>query len=257
MDETIIFEQPLNEHIRACLQLERLFKHIDSRIEHESAWDSYTALVTLVDILKVIDRPDLKSKLTKALLKRASRLAELENAPHIDRNKLHHLLATLDRLADTLYAHHHKLGQVLRENELLNTVRQHHANPGGACNFNTPNFTLWLKQNAPQRTRDLKVWMKSFEHLRETIEILLDLTRNYTDAQTKQIQNGFYQQPLDSQYSCELIRVELPVSSKLYPEISVSSHQLSIRFLEANFYNHGRSTQTNQSVPFTLFCCAT
>lgn len=253
--DIIVYEQPLNEHIRVCLRLEHLFDQVLINIDNPSEWASRTAILAILETVNVIDRPDLKTKLTKALTQHASTLSQLEILPQVDSSKLRSVLSELDRLIDQLYATQGKIGQALRTNEFLNNVRQHLYNPGGAVNFSNPALQLWLHTPGVTRLEDLKTWFKEFDQIRDVVSLLLRLTRESSVPIEKYADNGFYQQALDPNVSCEMVRVTLPVQANLYPEISVGRHRLSVRFLEPNCHEQGRSKQVNSNIKFKLTCC--
>jgi cell division protein ZapD len=253
--DIIVYEQPLNEHIRVCLRLEHLFDQVLINIDSTSEWASRTAILSILETVNVIDRPDLKTKLTKALTQHASTLSQLEILPQVDSSKLRSVLGELDRLIDQLYATQGKIGQVLRTNEFLNNVRQHLYNPGGAVNFSNPALQLWLHSPSVNRIEDLQTWFKEFDQIRDVVGLLLRLTRESSVPIEKYADNGFYQQALDPNVSCELVRVAVPIQAKLYPEISVGRHRLSVRFLEPNCHEQGRSKQANSNIKFKLTCC--
>jgi cell division protein ZapD len=255
-DELITYEQPLNEHMRVCMRLEHLFQQILVNINNADEWNSRTALLALLETVNVIDRPDLKTKLTKALTQHAATLTQLEILPQVDSDKLRHILSDLDRLIDQLYATQGKIGQSLRNNEFLNNIRQHLYNPGGAVNFSNPAFQLWLQKPSTNRIQDLKVWFRELDQIKDVVELLLRLTRHSSLPIEKHADKGFYQQSLDPHVSCEMVRISLPITANLFPEISVGRPRLSIRFLELNCHELGRSKQCDYSVKFKLTCCS-
>ena len=255
-DNLITYEQPLNEHIRVCLRLEHLLEQILINIENPTEWSSRIAILALLETVNVIDRPDLKTKLTKALTQHASTLTQLEVLPQIDSVKLRAILNELDRLIDLLYATQGKIGQNLRTNEFLNTIRQHLYNPGGAVNFSNPAFQLWLQKPSVNRIADLKVWFSELDQIRDVVNLLLKLTRQSNLPLEKYADKGFYQQALDPNSSCEMVRVSIPITANLYPEISVGRPRLSVRFLELNCHELGRSKQCDYNVTFKLTCCS-
>jgi cell division protein ZapD len=252
-DVTIIFEQPLNEHIRACLRLEHLFAQALENMQGNSVWECRTALAAILEAVNITDRPDLKSKLTKALSQHAASLAQLEQKPGVDRNVLRGVLNELDALIDSLYRTQDKFGYNLRANTFLNTIRQHMANPGGAVAFSTPAFHLWLQQTAEQRNEALRSWFKEFAQIQTTVCLLLRLIRNSARPQRIIAQQGFYQQPLDPNLPCHLIRLEVPISERVYPEISVGRPRLSVRFFNLDI--QGRATPAESDIECNLTCC--
>ena len=77
----VIYEQPLNERVRTFLRLEFLFNEFFSRLEGPSEWDSRNALTSLLDILNIFNRTDLKTEVMKELERQMTTLGALEHAP--------------------------------------------------------------------------------------------------------------------------------------------------------------------------------
>lgn len=254
MNNVIIYEQPLNEHIRACLRLEHLFDEIAETIDQPSPWASRVALTALLKILSVIDRPDLKNKLSKALYQHASILTQYENSPQVDNAKLRLLLDDLDGVIDKLYSLSGKLGGALYDSEFLTSIRSHLHNPGGPVNFSLPSYHLWLSQDPNQRSADLKQWFGELNLLERAVRLLLQLTRQFGRPENITAIGGFYQQGLESSGSPELMRLILPTGQNVFPELSVGKHRISVRFYEGNV--EGRPKQTTHDVDFKLLFCS-
>src|ERR1700722_9851291 len=102
MINDIVYEQPVSEHIRVCLRLELLFQQAKYRLQAGSVWDSRAAIITLIDILNLLDRPDIKTKLTKELCRYLSILSRLEKTSEVDHQKLSTLLIELENVIDAL-----------------------------------------------------------------------------------------------------------------------------------------------------------
>ena len=253
MQDAIIFEQPLNEYVRACLRLEQLFDRVIQNIDFESVWECRIAVEGMLRSIELIDRPDLKSKFTKALSQHANALAQLERKPNVDHQKLQEILAELDNLIDSLYKTADKMGQELRNNAFLNSIRQHMGNPGGASGFSTPAYHLWLQLSHEQRRQDLRNWFSEFSQLQTTVKLLLQLTRGSSLPQSVVAIEGFCHQPLDAKLAYHLVRVGVDSKNNVYPEISVGKHRLSVRFMELNVQD--RALQSNKDIAFDLTCC--
>lgn len=249
----IIYEQPVSEHLRICLRLELLFQQAKYRLQAGSIWDSRAAVGTLIDILNLLDRPDLKTKLTKDLCRYLAVLGRLEKTSDVDQQKLSMLLIDLENVIDTLQATRGKIGQDLRDNDFLSIIRQHHANPGGVSEFDSPAYYLWLKQSVQQHQHDLANWFKVFDVVQTAVSLILKIVRQSASPENKTAKDGFFQSVMDSQAACQLIRVILPHHTKLFPEISVSRHGLCIRFFPLNLQE--RSKQYQQEVNFKLTSC--
>lgn len=251
----ITFEQPLNEYIRICLRVEHLLKRIEATILGETEIESRTALENMLEVINVIDRPDLKSKIIKALSQHAAMLTQLEQKPNVDHDKLQSTLLELDQLVDSLHNLPDKIREQIRTNSFLNTIRQYMANPGGACPFSTPAYYLWLSQPAHIRICDLLGWFSAFENLKSAVQLLLQLTRSSTSPKLLVAEQGFYQCSLDPKLTFQLVRISVQSQLHVYPEISVGRHRLIVRFVKLNVHDQGQGGQRVGDTDFELTCC--
>jgi cell division protein ZapD len=250
----IIFEHPVNEQIRLYLRLEHLFQEFDSGMTLNKN-DKKANLFTLLKIVNVVDRPDLKSKLVQLLTLHMVTLGNLKESPDIDKTRLHDILTKLKEHTQYLHQHSGKFGEELRQNEFLNQVRLHMSNPAGACETMLPAFQLWLNGDLEERLHDLKSWYKPFAELKKTIDLLLGLVRQSAQPQKVTAPSGFYQQNLDPNTPYELIQIILPLEFGLYPDCSANKHRLLIRFLKPDIYHGGRPLQSPSDIPFEIKFC--
>ncbi len=249
-----IYEQPLNERIRTLLRLDFLFRQVDHNLADPSHWGSRAAIATLIDIVNVFARSDLKTDLIKELERLATCLAPLARSPGVDQEALSALLADLDRLIDRLHAMPAQIGANLREHEFLNAIRQRTAIPGGTCDFDLPAYHHWLSQSTDARQGDIRRWRRSLDALQETASLVVRLVRESGQQARERAEQGFFQQSLDTNVPYQLIRVILPADSPCFAEISGGKHRFSIRFMEQSLRE--RPQQTEETVDFTLVRCA-
>ena len=254
-DEYITFEQPLNELTRVCLRLEHVFNRFQSQtqVDHGANWQPRAALTNLIGLLNITDRPDLKSKLSKAILDHTATMMPLQHHQEVDQALLRQILDQLEQFNDALERFHGRFAQSLRQNEFLNAIRQQQSNPGGACDFSTPALLIWLQQKQTVIGSDLRHWLRAFDPLPSIIASLLQWIRSSTHINNAQADNGFYQQTLDSKQPCQLIQISVPISANVFPEISVGRHRLAIRLL--TFNKQDRAKQTDEDVPIKVHCC--
>ncbi len=251
--DVIIYEQPLNELIRVCLRLEHLFTQLDHHLTDNSNLGTRNTIVNIIHLLNLLDRPDLKAKLAKELSLHMSVLSRLKNTPQIDHKKLDELLEQLDELSRLFIDSNGKIGQNLREIELLNTLRLHLSSPGGGCSFDVPVYHYWLQQPIKSRQEIIQSWLDEFSKIRLATKLALQLIREGTKVQNKTAEKGFYQELLDPHINLRLIRVGVPKDIPAFPEISVSRHFVGVRFYSANI--HDRPSQYLQNLLFTLSYC--
>jgi cell division protein ZapD len=230
MSQTTIYEQPLNEIIRVCLRLEQLFQQIDHQMNDLSPLGTRNLISFIINVLHLLDRPDLKSKLAKELSHHLANLKRYGHLPEIDTEKFARLTQQLDEHSRTLIESSGKIGYRLRDIELLNLLRMHLASPGGGCSFDLPLFHFWLLQPVEARQETLQSWLGDFTQIRQAIELVLDLVRKNAKVEEKKAIHGFHQELLDPQSNLRMIRIEIPKECPAFPEISVGRHFLSVRF---------------------------
>lgn len=253
IENVITYEQPLNELIRVCLRLEQLFFQVDHQIKDVSVFGTRNMIALIINILQLLERPDLKAKLAKELTHQMQLLAKLKKTPEIDHVKLSKLLKQLDELNRWFIESSGRIGQSLREIELLNNLRLHLATPGGGCSFDIPVYHYWLQQPAEKRLETIKAWLAEFTNIRLANQLILQLVREESKTQQKVAANGFHQELLDPQTNLRLIRVMVPNNIAAYPEISLGRHFLSIRFYSPTILE--RPTQYQQNLSFWLSYC--
>jgi len=253
MNDTIIYDHPLNEVIRACLRLEQLFQQIDHQLADTSLYGSRNLITLIIDVLHILDRPDLKAKLAKELSLLLTNLQRYGNIANIDTDKLTALMHQLDELSRSLIDSSGKLGHRLRDVELLNTLRMHFATPGGGCSFDTPIFHYWLQQPQEVRKNMILEWLQDFGEIRTITALVLELVRNNSKIAEKKATHGFYQELLDSQLNLRMIRIGIEKGVPTYPEISIGRHFFSVRFFTPHIEK--RPTQYTDNLNFWVAYC--
>jgi len=253
VDEQVFYEQPLSERIRTFLRLESLFLQANHTLPGASPWDSRATLSTLFEILNVMGRADLKGEMLKELERHGAALTRLEQVPEVDQQRLNQILDQLDAQVDRLHSVEGQLGQALRQNEFINSIRQRASIPGGTCDFDLPAYHFWLERPAADRLRDLQEWLNILGPVQSAVALLLKLIRESAAPSRERAQAGFLQKSLDPDIPCQLVRVAVPPSLSCYAEISGGKHRITVRFME--YVKDGRAVQAAQDIEFDLYCC--
>lgn len=253
MTNTIIYEQPLNEVIRVCLRLEQLFQEIDHQLNDTSILGTRNLVSFIINVLHLLDRPDLKAKLAKELGHHLTNLMRYGNLPEIDKPKLNQLTQQIEELSRGLIDNSGKLAHRLRDIELLNMLRLHLASPGGGCSFDIPLFHYWLEQPIATRQITINEWLNEFAQIREAVALILDLVRKNAKTEEKTAVHGFHQELLDPQSNMRMIRIIIANHIHAYPEISVGRHFLSVRFYAPDIEK--RPLQYTDNLQFQLAYC--
>ena len=254
MSDQLIFEQPLNEHVRTFLRLEHLFNQFHQHIDHQTDWDSHSAVKAILDILSMLGRGDIKRETIKELERQNANLQSFVEIPGVNHNRLTDIISEQKTCLQELHNIGGSIGPELQQHELLNAIRQRLSMPGGLCEFDLPVYAHWLNQPYDIRTQVMKEWFAPFATLNNAINLILQVIRDSTDAIDETAVDGFFQMNLDSSQPCLMIRVILPSDTTVFPEISAGKQRFTIRFLKAGDLAH-RPEQYKNNVDFKLSCC--
>ena len=253
--EILVFEQPLNERMRTFLRLDFLYNQALHHNEMASQWGSRAAMSSLIDILAITTRGDTRSDVLKELERHLASLNEFQSKPGVDSNRLQTLLKNLVRLRNELMNAGSTFLQPLRDSEFLSAIKHRSAIPGGTCEFDLPDYYYWLTQSPEVRMRTFSQWLGLLRPLCDAIAELLWLTRQNGRSRRETAQGGSYHITFERDTPYQLLRISLPTSAQLYPEISGSHYRCSVRFLNWKGLAT-RPTQADADVSFMLSCCA-
>jgi cell division protein ZapD len=252
--DQVVYEQPLNERMRTFLRLEFLFRQARHHLAGRSVWETRATLASFIDVLTLLNRGDARNEVLKEIERHTVILQRYESQPSVDRSRLRTVLDSLAKLRDGLNNAGKHFTQDLRDCEFLSAIRHRSAIPGGTCQFDLPDFNHWLSRPYKRRRADLDAWLASLEPLEAGVNELLWLTREGAPLRSQTAVDGMYQQNIDRNSSCQLLRIALPAQSNLYPETSASPHRFTIRFRTWRTVDT-RPELVTQDVSFLLSCC--
>ncbi len=250
----LVFEQPLNEKMRTFLRLDYLYNQALYHNEKASQWGSRAAVASLIDILAITTRSDVRAEVLKEIERHLSNLTEFENKSGVDGQRLKALTQNLTRLRSALSMAGGSYLQPLRDSEFLAAIKHRSAIPGGTCEFDLPDFFYWLNQNTESRTQAFNEWFALLRPLCDAVAEVLWLTRQRGRARREVAAGGNFAITFDRDAPLQLLRIQLPADSAIYPEISGSHYRCSVRFLKWNGLS-ARATQCSEDVPFQLVTC--
>ena len=250
-----IYEQPLNERIRMCLRIETLMKRFHYFSGLKGDWSGYSALLGILEITSLLERGDFKQEMLKELERQHSALKSLSSHEGIDKSKLDLTLSKQKNAIDRVHGLSGKLGEHLKRNEFLLTIKQRTSIPGGNCDFDVPALRFWLNQSHDHRLKDLRRWAAPYVILQSVIDLVLNVIRDSAVPKQVTAENGFFQQALDPQQPNQLLRISIPENRVYYPEISAGKHRYSVRFLNP-VPTDSVPTQVKEDVPFLLSRCS-
>jgi len=249
----ISYEYPLNERIRTLLRLEDLFRKNAHFCASDAGLDHHAGLLSLFEILEVAGRADLKVDLVQELERQRQILVSFRNNPEISEEALNGALYEIEQASAGLLAMAGKIGQYLRENEWLMSIRSRAAIPGGVCQFDLPSYHFWLSRDADVRRRDLETWGRPMEPIRCGLEIVLRLLRSSGRPENTQARAGTFQMTMAGR-SAQMLRIRIPHNEAVIPEISANKYALNIRMMLPETVSRPRVVE--RDIPFELTFCS-
>ncbi len=248
------YEQPLSERMRTFLRLEFLYHPMLENSERDDDWATRATISTLLEILAILSRGDVRSEVLSELDHQIGALERFQSHTGVDGGRLGNLMHNLSASREELSTVGTGFLQALKDSDFLNAVKHRSAIPGGTCEFDLPEYSHWLRQPIERRQEDMAQWIQAIRPLCDAVTEVLWLIRESAQPTEKQASNGMYQHTMQKDSNCRLLRVSLAQGSSLFPEISGSQHRFTVRFLEWSTVEQ-RAVQTGSDVPFQLSIC--
>ena len=248
------FEQPLTERMRTFLRVEFLYEQTLFHVDEPTEFSARAAVTALLEILTILGRGDVRTDVSKELERHAELLGRYRSQPGVDPARLTGLINNIDELKQKLSEAGPQVVNPLKECDFLTTIRHRSAIPGGTCTFDLPDYAYWLHLPAADRRKQLDQWTNHIKPICDAVAEVLWLTREATEAKPQVATGGLYQHAFDRSEQASLVRVLLPASVGMFPEISAGQHRFTIRFVRWRGVD-SRPAQVSQDVRFELAIC--
>lgn len=248
----ITYEYPLIERIRTLLRLEDLFDRSSHFLSKTEAPEHHVALLSLFEVVEIAGRADLKSDLLQELERQKQMVYAFRNNPDVNQDALARIVQEIESAYTGLHGVTGRVGQHLRDNEWLMSIRQRSSIPGGVCEFDLPSYHYWLHRPNEERLQDLYAWFTPLLPIRDAAQLVLKLLRESGKATVMRAQGGIFQQMLGGK-TAQMIRLRVPRSVACVPEISANKYALNIRF--ATLGAEARTRTCEEDIDFELTFC--
>jgi len=246
------YDYPFNERIRTLLRLEDLFGKVLHNVESAHEINHHAALISLFQILDVIDRAELKTDLLQELDRQRIVMNGLRGNPAIAQNVLIEVIEEIETTATTLRSSSVKLGQTLRDNEWLMSIKQRAGIPGGICEFDVPSYHYWLGLDQERRKQDLETWLRPLMPLYESLRIILHILRGSGATAGLVAVNGAYQQMLGGAKPAQMLKITVDDNLPCFPEVSANKYAINIRFNSLDSVQKPRQCEVDVNFELTL-----
>lgn len=247
------YDYPFNERIRTLLRLEDLFTKVLHNMAAGHEYHHHCALLSLFQILDVIDRAELKADLLQELDRQKIVMTSLLGNPSIAEKVLTDLIGEIENTSKALRQNTTKLGQTLRDNDWLMSIKQRAGIPGGVCEFDLPSYHYWLGLDEDRRRQDLDNWLQPLISIYDALRIILHILRGSGNTVELTAVNGVYQQMLGGSKPAQMLRLKVNDDVECFPEVSANKYAINIRFNSLDYAQKPRACDKN--VNFTLTLC--
>lgn len=236
--ETITFQLATHYLPRIALRLEDLFLTIDQACNETHPVIHHYALKNILEITKLIEKPELKSRFLKEFMR-------IEHALKKSKTIISDALYT-DLFLQIQHLNHvsGRFGGNIHADPFLQSIRVTQNISQNDCELHSPQLILWLDNGAKRRQNDLIAWLESLRTLYDTAVVYLSLLRGTAKFNTINMHNGFYQCSLPCRTSCHLILLRMDKYSGIVPRMQLGHHGFSLRLCDANSMHEIRPTDT-------------
>lgn len=233
--------------MRTWLRIEFLLQQLHANPEISAMGPALTFFRTVSDLLDVLERGEVRTELLKELERQQQKLLLWADVPGVEMSRVHELRAELKDTA-VLLMNAPRMGQALREDRLINLVKQRLSIPGGCCSFDLPTLHIWLHLSQAHRDANVQSWLESLAPLHRSLTSILGLIRQSGPYRNQISLNGFFQ---DNAEDADLLRLRLSLEHQLYPQVSGHKTRYAIRFLPLD----SEKGQVPARLNFELACC--
>jgi cell division protein ZapD len=241
--DTITFQLGTHYLSRVALRVERLLFTIKAASLETHPVIHHAALNDLFELIKLTEKPELKSRFLQEFIRIEHALRKSTAAPAALSNQTQ----MLTQLAGLFGGH-------IYQDPFLHATQLSSTGHGSEGESYAPQLLFWLTSEASLRQADLVHWLLQLKPLQTTIQVYLDLLRDNADFKIITPENGFYQCPLphNKKTTCHLILVRIEKKYAQIPKMQIGHHGLSLRLCEA------KSMQEihEQTSPLELSICA-
>ena len=233
--QDIIYQHSPQFLPKVAIKLENLLASLlEAKKENHPIIHHY-ALKNLIKILKTIDKPELKSRLTKEFLRLNYILPKSleETAPK--------LLAQFDQKTQDLQRQTGRFAASLYQDHFLQTLRLRTNDQWQECELQPPYLFNWLHQKPQVRQQMISCWLSELSDLTSVVQVYLNTLRSLVNFETIEVNHSFYQKPMVSNPATQLIILKIASEVPVIPKIQTSTHALSIHFSDIEQFEKTRT----------------
>lgn len=219
---SMIFEFPTHDVTRFCLRLEKLSMQVAALREKKLV---HMAIEHQIELLQLIDRPDIRTKFVKVLHLSLQRYQDFLKEAHVDQVFLQGLIARIKQALHFLQSEARAVMQGIHDSAFTSQLMQGFAAPARLCEFSHPVLAM-----IGQYT-DIKwvsAWFGLTAPFQEIGQLLLEIFRMDIEEYVLMAHGGHCNLELPAQHEVMLLQIETDESA--FPLISYGRGRVSMHF---------------------------
>lgn len=225
-NQSITFQMATHYLPKVALRLEYLLQSIEQACRETHPVIHHYALKNLIEILKIIEKPELKSRFLKELM-RIEHLVDRSTPllPRTYADRLYQQIAHLGHVSG-------RFGEGILHSPFLQSVKHSQLYQSTEHAAHEPQLSVWLQGEVSRREYDLHQWNGQLQTLRDTIHIYLSILRDNAQFSRIDLYSGFYQRQLPTRPCCHLVVVRMQKDAQVVPKMQMGHHGLTLRLLD-------------------------
>ncbi len=239
------FKVPTNFLSRSALRIEHLIAILKQASQAKDALIHRCAIKSLVDLMDIIEKPELKSRFLKEFI-RVEYLLEKSHSVIEPRlvESLRHQIQYLNQFGGTF-------SQDLAQDPFLKDIKQIFQPGSKDCEFSSPQLQLWIDNPPDQRQKSFSNWYESLNDLEQAVSLYFDLL--YATGFEDQIiaEDGYCHYSLSSKSHCHLLILTIHSTQKILPKIQLGHHGISLRLFDF----HSMAAIKDSSIAIDILVC--
>ena len=226
IEDFITYQLAMHYLPNISIRLERLFATIIQACTEKHPVIHHTALTNIVEIIQIIEKPELKSRFIKEFMRIDHFLIKstncIPNLPHDFKQEVALKIQLLQQLSG-------KFGENIHQDGFLQSIRVAQTPNNNDLEINAPQLVYWLAHDTKYRQTNLQHWIQQLHTLYAIVKIYLTFLRSIAIFQQIMLVNGYCHQPITNKATCQLILIKINKSNEIIPKIQLGHHGLSIR----------------------------
>ncbi|MDP3560304.1 MAG: cell division protein ZapD [Legionellaceae bacterium] len=223
-NQIITFQWTTHYLPKIAVRIESLCQSAEQACHETHPVIHQVALHNILEIIKIIEKPELKSRFLKEFL-RMEHACIKQGGDFPFQKQLHDEIVYLNHTAG-------RFGEAIQSHPLLQSIRSGQSNHH-EIDIDCPQLLFWLKNDPEPRQHDLRKWLKCLQPLHKMVSLYLSLLKHTAVFEVIPMPQGFYQRNLPPRLTCQLILCKINRMYGLVPKIQLGNYGISLRLYEA------------------------